>query len=148
MLTEQMNKYICYKVCAYNLPLTPIAKHSRGIRTTQRGPVLLLRRYGIQAINQPGIEQVLDGNLDQIRQEEADALPVAMEEVGQPREPCVFVPVNGEEFRDHVIVHDNVGRKEEDVAETGGRAKSHELRDGRVPCVEEFGADGAGGGRA
>ena len=44
-----------------------------------------------------------------------------------------------------MLVDDNVGREEEDVAEAGGRAESHELRDGGVPCLEELGADAAGG---
>ena len=44
-----------------------------------------------------------------------------------------------------MFVDDNVGRKEEDVAETGGSAEAHELRDGGVPCLEELGADAAGG---
>ena len=51
-----------------------------------------------------------------------------------------------------MLVDEDVGREEEDVAEAGGRAKSHELRDGGVPCLEELGADAGnadsgGGGR-
>lgn len=45
-----------------------------------------------------------------------------------------------------MFVDDNVGRKEEDVAEAGGRAESHELWDGGVPCLEELAADAADGG--
>ena len=88
-------------------------------------------------------------NLDQIRQKEANALPVAMEQVGTPFQwcrRCILLTLEGQELGHDVLVDENVGRKEEYVAEAGGRAESHELWDGGIPCLEELGADAADGG--